>query len=78
MNDRLAKFEREPLAPDSPLPQMRNVTALPHIGSATVETRAAMQQCAADNLTAALLGRRPANLVDAAVWARRADVAGRG
>ena len=65
-------FEREPLPLDSPLPRLRNVTALPHIGSATVETRAAMQQCAADNLSAALLGRQPPNLVDPAVWQRRA------
>jgi len=65
-------FEREPLPLDSPLPRLRNMTALPHIGSATVETRAAMQQCAADNLTAALLGRQPPNLVDPEVWQRRA------
>jgi gluconate 2-dehydrogenase len=32
-------FEQEPLPADSPLLKMANVVALPHIGSATDETR---------------------------------------
>jgi phosphogluconate 2-dehydrogenase/gluconate 2-dehydrogenase len=52
-------FEREPLSPASPLLQMRNVVALPHIGSATHETRFAMAQLAVDNLVAVLEGKRP-------------------
>ena len=35
------------------------VTLLPHIGSATVETRTAMAQLAVDNCLAVLQGRRP-------------------
>ncbi|MCP1364798.1 D-glycerate dehydrogenase, partial [Halomonas sp. BBD48] len=35
-------FEQEPLPADSPLPHMANVVALPHIGSATHETRTSM------------------------------------
>ncbi|MBV6749059.1 bifunctional glyoxylate/hydroxypyruvate reductase B [Pseudomonas chlororaphis] len=57
-------FEREPLAPDSPLLSLSNVVATPHIGSATYETREAMARCAVDNLLAALAGERPANLVN--------------
>ncbi|HCS42109.1 MAG TPA: bifunctional glyoxylate/hydroxypyruvate reductase B, partial [Pseudomonas sp.] len=34
-------FEREPLNPESPLLQLNNVVATPHIGSATHETREA-------------------------------------
>lgn len=64
-------FEREPLPADSPLPRLPNVVALPHIGSATHETRAAMARCAAENLIEALSGRRPPNLVDASVWEER-------
>jgi len=61
-------FEREPLTPDSPLLQLNNVVATPHIGSATHETREAMARCAVDNLLAALAGERPKNLVNAQAW----------
>ncbi|WP_223529685.1 2-hydroxyacid dehydrogenase [Pseudomonas sp. GL-R-19] len=61
-------FEREPLNQDSPLLQLDNVVATPHIGSATHETREAMARCAVDNLLAALAGERPVNLVNPGVW----------
>lgn len=61
-------FEREPLNPDSPLLQLDNVVATPHIGSATHETREAMAKCAVDNLLAALAGERPGNLVNGQAW----------
>ncbi|KWH39510.1 NAD(P)-dependent oxidoreductase [Burkholderia stagnalis] len=57
-------FEQEPLAADSPLLRMSNVVALPHIGSATHETRHAMARCAAENLVGALAGTLRANLVN--------------
>ncbi|MGG7651202.1 NAD(P)-dependent oxidoreductase [Pseudomonas sp. ES4] len=61
-------FEREPLNADSPLLQLNNVVATPHIGSATHETREAMATCAVDNLLAALAGERPKNLVNTQAW----------
>ena len=61
-------FEREPLSLDSPLLQLNNVVATPHMGSATHETREAMAKCAVDNLLAALAGERPMNLVNAGAW----------
>lgn len=57
-------FEQEPLAASSPLPKMSNVVALPHIGSATHETRDAMAQRAVDNIRLALQGERPISLVN--------------
>lgn len=57
-------FEQEPLAASSPLPAMPNVVALPHIGSATHETRDAMAQRAMDNTRLALQGKRPISLVN--------------
>jgi gluconate 2-dehydrogenase len=57
-------FEREPVAADSPLLSMNNVVALPHIGSATHETRHAMARCAAENLVAALDGSLASNIVN--------------
>ncbi|MFP3499211.1 NAD(P)-dependent oxidoreductase, partial [Pseudomonas sp. SIMBA_059] len=57
-------FVQEPLSVDSPLLQLDNVVATPHIGSATEETRQAMARCAVDNLLSALAGERPANLVN--------------
>ncbi|KAB0488501.1 phosphogluconate 2-dehydrogenase [Pseudomonas reinekei] len=61
-------FEREPLNHDSPLLQLNNVVATPHMGSATHETREAMARCAVDNLLAALAGQRPVNLVNPQAW----------
>ncbi len=55
-------FEQEPLPATSPLLQMANVTALPHVGSATHETRFAMAQLAVDNVLAGVSGQRPAAL----------------
>jgi glyoxylate reductase len=48
----------EPLRADDPLLQTPNVLVVPHIGSATKRARAAMTDCAVDNLLAALDGRR--------------------
>lgn len=63
-------FEHEPVSADSPLLAMRNVVALPHIGSATHETRHAMARCAADNLIEALAGRLTRNVANPEVLAR--------
>ncbi|WP_083006013.1 2-hydroxyacid dehydrogenase [Halomonas sp. GT] len=57
-------FENEPLPSSSPLTKMPNVVALPHIGSATHETRDAMAQRAVDNICLALQGERPISLVN--------------
>ncbi|WPP02087.1 NAD(P)-dependent oxidoreductase [Pseudomonas sp. HR96] len=62
-------FEREPLGHDSPLLELDNVVATPHIGSATEETREAMAACAVRNMIAALQGQRPANLVNPLAFA---------
>ncbi|SDD43717.1 2-hydroxyacid dehydrogenase [Paraburkholderia lycopersici] len=63
-------FEREPVDSASPLLRMPNVVALPHIGSATHETRHAMARCAAENLVAALAGTLDVNVVNREVLAR--------
>ena len=52
-------FATEPLPPSSPLRTHPRVTALPHIGSATHETRHAMAELATTNLLRALAGQRP-------------------
>jgi lactate dehydrogenase-like 2-hydroxyacid dehydrogenase len=49
----------EPLPPDSPLVAMGQVLLLPHIGSATVETRRAMAELAVDGVLDVLAGRTP-------------------
>jgi phosphogluconate 2-dehydrogenase len=56
-------FAVEPLPVDSPLRTHPRVTATPHIGSATHETRKAMAQLATSNLLEALAGQRPAATV---------------
>jgi gluconate 2-dehydrogenase len=52
-------FATEPLPQDSPLRTHPKVTALPHIGSATHETRHAMAEMATSNLLLALAGQPP-------------------
>ncbi|TWI58426.1 gluconate 2-dehydrogenase [Pseudomonas duriflava] len=61
-------FEREPLEA-SPLFSLKNIVTLPHIGSATHETRYAMAERAVANLTAVLNGTRPRDLVNPQAWA---------
>ncbi len=55
-------YEGEP-AVNPELLKMNHVVLLPHIGSATVETRSAMAVMAAENVIAALKGKIPSNLV---------------
>jgi len=52
-------FATEPLPMDSPLRTHPRVTPLPHIGSATHETRRAMAELATENLLTALDGETP-------------------
>lgn len=56
-------YEREPEV-DPALVQMKNVVLVPHIGSASRETRLHMAMMAAENLVAGLTGKRPPNLVN--------------
>jgi lactate dehydrogenase-like 2-hydroxyacid dehydrogenase len=51
-------FEKEPNVPDE-LKTMQNVVLLPHIGSASVVTRNAMDQLVVDNLKAWFSGKPP-------------------
>lgn len=56
-------YQREPLQ-ESPLFQLDNVVTLPHIGSATAETRKKMAELAYQNLIDALEDRTPRYLVN--------------
>ncbi|RXZ76635.1 D-glycerate dehydrogenase [Paenibacillaceae bacterium] len=56
-------YEQEPVASDNPLLQMPNVVALPHIGSATAETRYNMAMLAAQELVRGLTGEQPRHVV---------------
>lgn len=50
-------FGREPVAEDNPLIDLPNVVLTPHIGSATLRTRAQMADLAVNNVLAALDGK---------------------
>ncbi|KTS77759.1 bifunctional glyoxylate/hydroxypyruvate reductase B [Pseudomonas oryzihabitans] len=63
-------YTQEPLEA-SPLFELPSVVTLPHIGSATHETRYAMAERAVDNLIAALTGERPTDLINPAALERR-------
>ena len=60
-------FEKEPLPVSSELLSLPNIIALPHIGSATHETRYEMSKLAVENLLAALNGDLSKNCVNPSV-----------
>lgn len=60
-------FEHEPdVHPD--LLACENAVLIPHLGSATVETRLAMADLAVDNLFAGLAGGKPPTLLNPGAW----------
>ncbi|MBT8184533.1 MAG: D-glycerate dehydrogenase, partial [Eudoraea sp.] len=54
----------EPMLPDNPLLEMKNVAVSPHIGSATVEARNEMSRLAALNIIQFSRGEKLTNLVN--------------
>ncbi len=61
-------FETEPVPPDNPLVELPNVVLAPHLGSATVITRARMADLAVDNALAALRGDAMPHCVNPEVY----------
>ena len=57
-------FETEPIDKNNPLLKKNNVIILPHIGSATRETRAKMSKVAALNISNILEGKPPLYLIN--------------
>ena len=60
-------YEREPAMAEG-LAGCENAVLLPHLGSATRETRERMSRIAGENVVAVLEGRRPPNLVNPSAW----------
>ncbi|HNZ06746.1 MAG TPA: NAD(P)-dependent oxidoreductase, partial [Candidatus Cloacimonadota bacterium] len=56
-------YEKEPYIPQELL-ELKNVVLLPHIGSATTETRTAMGIMAAQNAIAVLKGEEPPSRIN--------------
>ena len=67
-------YEDEPRMAEG-LADCTNAVLLPHLGSATTGTRAAMSRKAAENLVAVLSGRRPPDLVNPEAWRGPVDAA---
>lgn len=57
-------FTDEPIPMNNRLLKLDNVVLLPHIGSASIDTRAKMAEICARNLIAALKGETPPNIVN--------------
>ncbi len=66
----------EPLPPAHPLLSAPNLLVLPHLGSATRETRARMAERSVDGLLSALRGEQPQHLVNPEAWERASTGAG--
>jgi glyoxylate reductase len=60
-------YEKEPLSNSNPLLKMKNVIVLPHIGSATYQTRSKMSEVAVQNLLNILKGKDPLFIVNSDV-----------
>lgn len=63
-------FEREPVPLDDPILHAPNCVALPHVGSATNKTRAAMVAISVDNIIAGLAGQPLPSCVNPEVYVR--------
>jgi len=63
-------YEQEPQIPQELL-HLKNVVVLPHIGSATVESRTQMAMMAAQNMIDGLAGEQPNNCVNPEVFTNR-------
>jgi D-3-phosphoglycerate dehydrogenase / 2-oxoglutarate reductase len=61
-------WAKEPPPPDHPLLQFDNVLASPHTAGVTREARANMGRIAAEQVLAALDGKRPPRIVNPEVW----------
>jgi glyoxylate reductase len=59
-------FDEPAIKPE--LVKLENVVIVPHIGSASLETRAKMAIIAAENLVEALTGKRPKNIVNPEIY----------
>jgi glyoxylate reductase len=57
-------FEKEPVSTEHPLLILPNVTALPHIASASIQTRKKMAHLAAENMLQALRSEVPPHLIN--------------
>jgi glyoxylate reductase len=57
-------FADEPIKPENPLLSLTNIVVVPHIGSASTQTRSIMAKMCAENLRRALNGERPPNIVN--------------
>jgi len=64
-------FQQEPIASEDPILKLSNVVLVPHIGTATVETRLAMALTAVDDIIRVLKGKEPTNLVNTELLERR-------
>ncbi|WP_404450566.1 D-glycerate dehydrogenase [Virgibacillus necropolis] len=63
-------FEQEPIQTDHEILELENVMTVPHIGSATLETRMKMFELAVKNLGQGLQNQEPDNLVNKEVMKR--------
>ncbi|UZW14118.1 D-glycerate dehydrogenase [Clostridium pasteurianum] len=56
-------YEKEPIDINNELINLNNVVILPHLGSATFETRNSMAKLSSENMVKALIGERVPNIV---------------
>ncbi|MBE2976484.1 2-hydroxyacid dehydrogenase [Priestia megaterium] len=64
-------FNQEPISASHPLLQLPNVVALPHIGSASIETRTEMISLCVKNIKAVLTNESPITIVNKEAFAKK-------
>ncbi|MBI3372557.1 MAG: hydroxyacid dehydrogenase [Betaproteobacteria bacterium] len=61
-------YEDEPLGPDNPLYELKNVVLMPHVAGLTIEAVEGMSRSAAGQVLQALAGKRPAHILNPESW----------
>ena len=65
-------YEDEPLGPDNPLYELKNIVLMPHVAGLTIEAVEGMSLSAASQVLQALSGKCPSHILNPEIWPQAA------